>query len=215
MKLLVYYLLLVLSQAGGSLKYRNLRGHRENRATESRLTEQAYYSTNDPAVLGVPNVNVTAGNPLKGLFGGTRWAPPPLPDSVPFSLEWYNVALDEMMVGENQFDWSLLDSLLQGTASRKKHAVFSIFIHWPGQPLRLPSYLLNITELIEYEEDRYSPYYGDPILLNALQQFITAFGDRYDGDTRIFQIHMGLLGFWGEVCIVRMFGDEEVIPCCA
>jgi len=104
------------------------------------------------------------------------------------------------MFGDDEFDWTILDDLLAGTASRRKHSVISFYIDWPGNSLRLPDYLMETVELVLYDNDtRLSPYYGDPILLNALQQFITAFGNRYDGDTRIYQIHMGLLGFWGEV----------------
>jgi type II secretory pathway pseudopilin PulG len=36
------------------------------------------------------------------------------------------------------------------------------------------------------------------LLLNALQQFITAFGQELDGDPRLAFIQVGLLGFWGE-----------------
>lgn len=80
-----------------------------------------------------------------------------------------------------------------------------VYIDWPGSPLRLPQSLLDTVQLIEYESGKVSPYYGDPVLLNALQQFITALGARYDGDRRIYLLHLGLLGFWGEVsCSARL-----------
>ena len=43
-----------------------------------------------------------------------------------------------------------------------------------------------------------SPDYSEPMLLRALEQFVTALGARYDGDSRIAFITLGLLGFWGE-----------------
>ena len=127
------------------------------------------------------------------------------------SLEWYNVGLDEVMFGNPDvvgydvaFNWTVLDNLLAGTASRKKHAVFSFFIHWPGQMLHLPQYLLDTIQLIEYEQNNFSPYYGDEVLRRSLHQFINALGDRYDGDTRIYLLHLGLLGFWGEVSVISV-----------
>jgi hypothetical protein len=43
-----------------------------------------------------------------------------------------------------------------------------------------------------------SPDYDDPNLVSALENFIKAFGKRYDGDPRIAFIEIGLIGFWGE-----------------
>jgi hypothetical protein len=101
-----------------------------------------------------------------------------------------------MMTGPNEFDWTELEKQLSGSASRNMHAVFSPFIHWPGRPLRLPSFLNDI-EMIETNSGL-TPYYGDPKLLEALEQFITALGAKFDGDKRIMALHTGLLGFWGE-----------------
>jgi Malectin domain len=157
---------------------------------------QEFYRSKDPAVLGALNLTAGMNNPLKGLIGGARWARPPLINTVPLSMEWYNLGLDEMMVGDNKFDWKFLDGLLEGSASRKMHAVFSVFIHWPGQPLRLPPHLKDI-QLYDTDSGK-SPNYGDPRVLKALEQYIAALGARYNGDKRIAAIHVGLLGFWGE-----------------
>lgn len=43
-----------------------------------------------------------------------------------------------------------------------------------------------------------APEYNSPAMRQQLQQFVQAFGRRYDGDPRITAIHVGLLGFWGE-----------------
>ena len=48
---------------------------------------EPYYTTNDPNVLGAPNDMAALGNPMKGLIGGARWAPTPLPNNVPLSVE--------------------------------------------------------------------------------------------------------------------------------
>lgn len=169
-------------------------------------TRQPYYRTRD---LGTPNVNAAIGNPLKGLAGGPRYSQKsPLPNSVPSAIEFYNVGLDEIMIGNNRFNWTIHDKLLQESASRKMHAVLSVFIHWPGRELRLPPHLKDIP-LFDTSNGGKSPNYGDIRLLTALQQFITAWGQRSDGDTRIAAIHVGLLGFWGEG---HTYPDSTLVP---
>lgn len=53
------------------------------------LGEPYYFRTTNLTILGVPNATAALGNPLKGLIGGVRWAPPPLPNNVPLTMEWY------------------------------------------------------------------------------------------------------------------------------
>jgi len=99
------------------------------------------------------------------------------------------------MIGPNAFNWTALDKELEGSAARKKHAVFSFYIDWPNSSpetrIHLPQYLLDTVEMYYFDPDDptvFSPYYGDPILLEALGQFITALGARYDGD-KVSSLH--------------------------
>jgi hypothetical protein len=41
----------------------------------------------------VPNETAAMGNPLRGLAGGSRWAAVPLPEPIPFTIEWCNVGV--------------------------------------------------------------------------------------------------------------------------
>ena len=43
-----------------------------------------------------------------------------------------------------------------------------------------------------------SPDYDDPALRAAIDGFVAALGERYDGDARIGYLQAGLVGFWGE-----------------
>ena len=174
---------------------------------QQTLAVEPYYRTDDTSILGKPNFVASLGNPMKGLAGGARWAKPPLPDSVPLSIEFYNIGLDEIMVGDNKFDWTVVESFLKGSASRKMHAVLSVYIHWPGQPLRLPPHLKDIR--LYNTDNGKSPHYGDKRLLEALEQFIKEWGIRMDGDRRVAAIHIGLLGFWGEG---HTYPDLELVP---
>jgi hypothetical protein len=195
---------------------RNLRQTRSDkgiinpqRLLQVHLPKVEYYRTDDTAVLGAPNYMAAIGNPLKGLvgFGPREFLQQSLPDNVPSAIEKYNLGLNEIMIGDNQFNWTSYDRLVEASASRKMHAVFSIFIHWPGEPLRLPSHLLDLP-LVDTQYGK-SPNYGDLRLLLTLQQFIIAWGQHTDGDTRIAAIHVGLLGFWGEG---HTFPDTTLVP---
>jgi hypothetical protein len=79
---------------------------------------------------------------------------------------------DEIMIGNNQFNWTLHDQLVRESASRRMHAVLSVYIHWPGRPLRLPPHLTDIP-LYDTNSGN-STSYGDSRLLTALEQFIVA-----------------------------------------
>jgi hypothetical protein len=84
------------------------------------------------------------------------------------------------------------------------HAMLRFICHFPfdsKNPLKVPKYLIKAgLDLKSYSglDNGVGPDYSDPLLLNALQQFITRFGRRYDGDKRIAFIQTGLLGYWGE-----------------
>lgn len=72
-------------------------------------------------------------------------------------------------------------------------------MHWPGQPLRLPDFLLTTPDLlISYDTDQWSPDYSHPKMLEAIDFFLADFAARYDGDPRIAFLQQGLLGYWGE-----------------
>ena len=46
-------------------------------------------------------------------------------------------------MGPDLYDWTLIDSFLEGAASRGKHVVMSTYIHWKNQTLELPYHLEN------------------------------------------------------------------------
>lgn len=117
----------------------------------------------------------------------------------------YRAGLDEVMkgnpdvVGEKAaFDWSVLDNALSGSASRHMHAVWRVIMDFPGKPLQVPRYLLDAGIEMRGYDGGTSPYYGDSQLLEAVEQFVTRMGKRYDGDKRLAFVQAGIVGFWGE-----------------
>jgi hypothetical protein len=111
---------------------------------------------------------------------------------------FFTTGLDEVMTDPNQFNWAVTDKTLQDAIGRQKHVIWRFFVHYPGQSLRIPQYLLDGGLSLYDTTSGKSPSYDDPMLLTAFQQFISALGKRYDGAKGLGFIQMGLLGFWGE-----------------
>ena len=94
--------------------------------------------------------------------------------------------------------------MLNTVASRGHQTVFRVYLDYPGKTTGIPQYLLD-AGLATHSYTDYgnngksvSPDYENPLLRQALTNFIAALGARYDGDPRIGFITVGLLGFWGE-----------------
>jgi hypothetical protein len=144
-----------------------------------------------------------ADNPLKGFVpyqGQGR--------SFPHSMEFNYLPLASIMTGPTNFDWTPVDRLLDDVASRGCQSVFRIYMEYPGKPMGVPEYLVNVGVKIRVWTNAntqpfppaivHTPDYEDLRLREALKNFIVAFGARYDGDPRIGFITAGLLGIWGE-----------------
>jgi hypothetical protein len=138
-------------------------------------------------------------NPLKGFMPYTGSY-----TSFPYSLEWSYLPLRSLMTGPTNFDWSSLDTLLTNDTGRGHQTIFRVYLDYPTLPTGIPQYLLN-DGLITYSYTDYDnagislcPDYENPLLDQALTNFIAALGARYDGDPRIGFVELGLLGYWGE-----------------
>lgn len=157
----------------------------------------------EPVVFRPTYAPAPADNPLKGFVPYAGRAP-----SFPHSLEFGYLPLASLMKGPNQFDWTALEALLEGIASRGCQSIFRVYIEYPRKPTGLPAYLVESgVKLRAWTNTNtqpnppaldHTPDYEDPRLRGALTNFIAALGARYDGDPRIGFITAGLLGTWGE-----------------
>lgn len=149
----------------------------------------------------IPAAQSKDGNPLKGLFpfeDGTDTA-------FPHSMEWFYISVKEVQTGMNTFDWTALEKHLDAISERGHQAAFRFYYDYPGEPTGVPQFLIDGgLKLNAYDEpdnlggSGYSPDYEDQNFRTSMQNFIKAFGEKYDGDARIGFITIGLLGFWGE-----------------
>lgn len=179
-------------------------------SVKRRLLQSPYFETSDTEILGPYNPSATAGNPLKGLVGpqGTGTAEPSSTSSISSSLVYVEIGLNELMVNdpddvgvEQAFDWRVLEDALNQASQNGQHVVLNIVSHVVGYASKVPMHvILQGMKTLEFtlprvDGKRFSPDYQDPILLRAFEQFIEAFGAKYDGDKRIGFLHLGLLGF--------------------
>lgn len=156
----------------------------------------AYSATNVYSLAYTP---APPDNPLKGFmpYAGEY-------STFPYSMEWSYLPLRSLMSGPTNFNWSSLDTALTRVAERKHQTAFRIYLDYPALPTGIPQYLLDaglVTHAYDdYDNDDLSlcPDYENPLLDQALTNFIAALGTRYDGDARIAFVELGLLGYWGE-----------------
>lgn len=144
------------------------------------------------------------GNPLQGLVPYAR----PTPDRFPHSMEFNYIGLGHVVVGEGKYDWEPIEKILDDISSRGNQTVLRLYMEYPGKDDGIPEYLRKRgLKVHEYMNENTAPFppkkvwtpdYEDSNLRAMLQDFIKAFGQRYDGDPRLGYITAGLLGTWGE-----------------
>lgn len=156
-----------------------------------------------------PNKPGLEQNPLKGFLPFSKLPSDTVDpnNSFPHSMEWFYISLRDIMTDWNTYDWTLLDAYLNDIASRGNQAVFRVYVDYPGRTTGIPQFLIDggLTTR-DYDQNgnhdsathSLAPDWNDANLNLALQQFVGALGDRYDGDPRIGFVTVGLYGFWGE-----------------
>lgn len=138
-------------------------------------------------------------NPMKGLMP-QDWAE----GDFPHSLESSGAPLNAIMKAPETYDWTVVEELLNRAAKRGNQVYFGIWIDWPGKPSGMPQFLIDAgVQMRDYDAHNNNgmskaPDWNNPLLVETLEKFITAMGDKYDGDPRIAGMWACLYGFWGE-----------------
>ncbi|WP_243118362.1 DUF4832 domain-containing protein [Actinomyces wuliandei] len=161
----------------------------------------------------LPRAAAPTANPLKGMLPYAPQDPqadPELSDSaLPHTMEWLYLPLSDVVTGPGTYDWTALESHLEAVAARGHHTVLRFYMDFPGRSSGIPRYLvedgLATTRSYTFYHNgaqgsaaSVSPDYNDPDTMEMLTGFVSAFGERYDGDPRLGFVTQGLVGFWGE-----------------
>ncbi len=131
-------------------------------------------------------------NPLKGFM--TLWNPG---TSFPRSIEGRNFGLDDIMKEMNTFDWTVIDNFINQTASRGNFSSIQVIIDPANGKTDMPSFLIDQVDW-KTKPSSLCPDWNNETLMQAMLNFISAFGEKYNNDSRIFLVTLGLYGMWGE-----------------
>ena len=117
-------------------------------------------------------------------------------------LEYAYVRPSDVVIGDNLYDWTPVENLLEQIRARKKQAILRWYYVYPGRATAVPAYIKNYSDYHETTALSEGLQTGFPDWSHAeLQQatldFYTAFAARYDNDPRIAFVQAGF-GLWGE-----------------
>ncbi|NLX54921.1 MAG: DUF4832 domain-containing protein [Planctomycetaceae bacterium] len=112
---------------------------------------------------------------------------------------------------ENQFRWSVLDTVIQRYAAAGKSFALCLtcFEGTPhqGTPMWVRDAGAKGSEVHADGRTAWEPDYEDPIFMAKLEQFLRAAGARYDGSPHLAFVDVGSFGIWGEMHpIARKYG---------
>jgi hypothetical protein len=117
-------------------------------------------------------------------------------------LEYSYMKYNDIVKERGEYDWRVMDRLLDRVAGRKHQAIVRFYDVYPGNPTTVPNY---IKAMSDYHETRGNSE-GKPTTFSdwshrALQEFILEFyqklAERYDSDPRLAFIETGF-GLWAE-----------------
>lgn len=142
-------------------------------------------------------------NPLKGfvdLFNPEN--------DFPRTINAKLFGLNEVMFGPDSFNWAVIDTFLSQSAMEGNHAYFQVNIDPGFGETQIPDYLHGLVEFEDYNQGAVPdtcPDWNNVYLMDAMLTFIDSVGFKYNNDPRVFMIHLGLYGIFGEWHI----GDVE------
>lgn len=117
-------------------------------------------------------------------------------------LEYAYVRPSDIVIGDNLYDWTRVDNLLEEIRARRKQAILRWYYVYPGRDTAVPNYLKDYSD---YHETTalseglltHFPDWSHAELQQATLDFYSAFAARYDHDPRIAFLQVGF-GLWGE-----------------
>ena len=137
-------------------------------------------------------------NPLKGLMPSFD----EVNNDFPSSTEKFYIPLNKVFKNWNTYDWSALENLMNKAAAKGHHCIPRFYLDYPDRDFAMPEFLRSSVSSYSYSDHgnnkSRSPDYKSETLMKALEEFIAAFGQRYNNDPRMGFIDIGLYGFWGE-----------------
>ena len=142
-------------------------------------------------------------NPLKGLTPLYN-----VNNDFPHSIRGRILGFDEIMFGleEENIKWDIFDQFVEEVGQEGRFSYLQVNVDMGFNRSDLPAFLSNV-ERIYYDGKDPADGAGVPSmvvnynneeLMTAMLIFIEKFGERYNDDPRVFLVHYGLYGIFGE-----------------
>ena len=134
--------------------------------------------------------------------GIVLWADNDKNDTDVIQLEYSYVPYNDLIVGEKQYEWSKLEQLLDGAASRSHQLIPRFFFVYPGKPAAVPDYVVKLDgyQGTQGKSEGKKTGFVDwthPGLQKTVLDFYAALAQRYDSDPRLAYLQTGF-GLWAE-----------------
>ncbi len=123
-------------------------------------------------------------------------------EELPIQLEFSYIAYNEVIKGPDQYDYSMVESILASAAKRRRQAIIRFYDTYVGKPSGVPDYIKKLDgykEIVGKSEGKNTgfPNWENAELQNCILKFFAEFAKRYDKDRRLAFLQVGF-GLWSE-----------------
>jgi hypothetical protein len=142
---------------------------------------------------------ITRVQPMTGLV---LWTTSEHKNTDAVQLEYSYMKYGDVATGRDQYDWRVLERLLDDVASRKHQAILRFYFVYPGHETTVPAYIKLLTdyhELRSKSEGKPTTFadWSHPELKRFTLAFYDKLAERYDNDSRLAFLETGF-GLWAE-----------------
>ncbi len=142
---------------------------------------------------------ITRVQPMTGIV---LWATSEHNRTSAIQLEYSYMKYGDVVKERSQYDWSVLDRLLDRVAARRHQAIVRFYYVYPGNPTTVPGYLKALPDFHETRgrsegKPTGFPDWSHPELKRFTLEFYEKLAARYDNDPRLAFIETGF-GLWAE-----------------
>lgn len=139
---------------------------------------------------------------VQPMTGIVLWTTNEAARTAPIQLEFNYFPYADVIKGKDEYDWGVVDRLLEQVAARKHQAIVRFYDTYVGKPSGVPDYIRKLPDyrgvdaLSEKKKTGFSDW-SHPELQRAVTEFFRRFAERYDRDPRLAFLEVGF-GLWSE-----------------
>ncbi|MCB0497088.1 MAG: T9SS type A sorting domain-containing protein [Cyclobacteriaceae bacterium] len=118
------------------------------------------------------------------------------------ALEFSYMDFSQIVLAQSEYDWTVVDNLLDEMASRNHQAVLRFRFTYVGKTTTVPQYIKDLpdyheTEALSEGMTTWFPDWTNAELKRFTLEFYEKFAERYDNDPRLAFLQVGF-GLWAE-----------------